>query len=162
MMMLTGEHFHTLDGKNRVSFPLRLRESMVAEELAAGFYLTLGFEGSLLLYPLAEWKKIAARVSELPSTHAEARRFQRLFLAKARYITLDNQKRFLLPDSHCKLVGIEKEVVFIGVGTHMELWPRERYESYVESTRADYEELAEKVLPPPAPLEGPATAQGES
>ncbi len=146
MNMFTGEHTHTLDEKNRVSFPLRLRDCMLPDETLAGFYVTFGFEGSLLLYPKAEWDRVAQRVGELPSSQAEARKFQRLFLANAHFVTLDRQKRLLIPESHCRKAGIEKEVVFLGVGRHVEIWPRDRYERYAKSMQGEYEELAEKVF----------------
>ena len=142
----TGEHQHSLDEKNRVSFPLRLRGCMAEDERAAGFYITLGFEGALLLYPRAVWSGVVERVQSLSATRSESRKFRRVFLAKAQFLTLDRQNRILVPEPLCRLVGIRKEVVFVGVGDHMEVWPKGTYEEFVESVRGEYEELAEKVF----------------
>ena len=142
----TGEHQHTLDEKNRVSFPLRLRGCMAEDERAAGFYITLGFEGALVLYPRAVWSGVVERVQSLSATRSESRKFRRVFLAKAQFLTLDRQNRLLVPEPLCRLVGIGKEVVFVGVGDHMEIWPKAAYEEFVESVRGEYEVLAEKVF----------------
>ena len=124
---------------------------MIKDDLMAGFYLTRGFEGSLLLYPKAEWDLKSSLVASLPSNQEEARKFQRLFLAKAHFMTLDRQNRFLIPESHCTRLGITKgsrEVVFVGVGRHVEIWKREKYAEYEKYIESEYEKLAETVFSP--------------
>lgn len=144
--MFTGEHVHPLDEKSRVIFPSRLRAAMTDDEIRDGFVLTRGFDGSLLLYPRKEWDVISRRVGALPETEAEARLFQRLFLAPAQKVAIDGQKRVLIPESHCGMAGIEKDVVFLGVGRHVEVWSKERYDEYLKKNAGRYEELAEKVF----------------
>ncbi|MBI4583683.1 MAG: division/cell wall cluster transcriptional repressor MraZ [Planctomycetes bacterium] len=144
--MFSGEYVHPLDEKNRVVFPVRLREALLVEKLNQGFYLTRGFDGSLLLFPKEEWDAMSLLVSNLPSSREEARKFQRLFFSKAVHLTLDRQMRILIPESHRAMAGIQAEVVFVGVGRRIEIWPKEKYGEYDQASSASYEELAEKVF----------------
>jgi MraZ protein len=41
--------------------------------------------------------------------------------------------------------GIEKEVVVVGVGDHLEVWGRERWESEQQSLDAEIEEVTERL-----------------
>lgn len=156
----TGEHLHTLDDKSRVSFPLRLRDAMRGEELQAGFFITKGHEGALLIYPRDEWQVVAERVKGLPATRAEERGYQRMFLGKAHPLYLDKQNRLLLPEALCKAAGIEKDVVFVGVGRHIELWGKDRFDEYEKSIASAYDRFAELVFPRSEGAGAPAAGKG--
>ena len=46
MLLLTGEYELTIDEKNRLSIPARLREQIDTEQYGRGFYLVLGVKAS--------------------------------------------------------------------------------------------------------------------
>ena len=54
--MLLGEHEHTLDDKNRLTLPAKLRE-----QLGAQVVVRRGLDGCLYVYAQAEWEQLAAR-----------------------------------------------------------------------------------------------------
>lgn len=144
--MFSGEYVHPLDDKNRVVFPARLREALLAEKLLMGFYLTRGLDGCLLLFPKQQWDTLVEEASHIPLGDPEGRKFIRLLFNKAAHVTLDGQSRLLLPESHREMAGIRKEVVLAGSGKFVEIWPREKYEEYEKSIAGDYEKLAEKFF----------------
>ena len=51
MLLLTGEYQHVVDDKGRVLVSNKLRNQIDAEEHGSNFYLVLGANGILCLYP---------------------------------------------------------------------------------------------------------------
>ncbi|MBM4027353.1 MAG: hypothetical protein FJ280_18395, partial [Planctomycetes bacterium] len=51
MLLLTGEYQHVVDDKGRVLVSNKLRNQIDVEEHGANFYLVLGANGILCLYP---------------------------------------------------------------------------------------------------------------
>ena len=43
-------------------------------------------------------------------------------------VQIDSQGRFVIPQFLKEQVGIEKDVLFMGVGTHIEIWSREAFQ----------------------------------
>ena len=58
--MLLGEHEHSLDDKNRLTLPARLRAAF-----EDGVVVTRGLDGCLFAYPRAEWEQLADRIKSL-------------------------------------------------------------------------------------------------
>ena len=72
--MLIGEHWHTIDPKNRIMVPARLRT-----ELGNSFMLTRGLDNCIYAYPMEEWLKFEEKLAALPDTRSDARKFKRFF-----------------------------------------------------------------------------------
>ena len=121
--MFMGTFEHSIDPKGRVIIPAKLRD-----ELGDSFVVTVGLDGCLYAYPMDEWESLSTRLKELPGNR-ETRAFQRAFMANAATCDCDKQGRTLIPANLREKVGIDKEVVFIGVLGKVEIWSKERYES---------------------------------
>jgi MraZ protein len=145
--MFSGEYSHPLDSKNRVVFPLPLRDKLTGEQLKSMF-LTRGFDGALLLFTKKEWERVAAKVSALPDNRA-ARCVQRLFLAPAVEVKIDPRTgRMLLPERQRQIARIEKEstVVFLGLGRRVEIWSEQRFREYEAESEPYFADLAEQLF----------------
>ena len=67
----------------------------------------------------------------------EVRQLSRLYISRAKDITLDGAGRILLPPDTRKQAGLEKEVTILGGGRKMfEVWDRARFDEY-ERTQGD-------------------------
>ena len=67
--MLLGEHEHSLDDKNRLTLPAKLRE-----QLGDRVVITRGLDGCLYVYARGRFDRhVAARIGELDSLSREAR-----------------------------------------------------------------------------------------
>ena len=122
MIMFMGTYEHGLDAKGRVIVPAKLRE-----DLGESFVVTLGLDGCLFAYTMSEWEKFIDTLKELPGTK-EARMLQRHFMAKAAPCEVDKQGRTLLPAKLREYAGLEKEIVFVGVLSKIEIWSKKRWE----------------------------------
>ncbi|MBE3592835.1 MAG: division/cell wall cluster transcriptional repressor MraZ [Thermoanaerobacter sp.] len=138
--MLMGQYEHTIDSKGRVIIPAKFRE-----ELRDRFVLTKGLDNCLFVYSLDEWKNIEAKLKTLPLTKKDARAFTRFFLAGAVECEIDKQGRILIPANLREHAKIEKDVIFIGVSTRVEIWSKEVWEEYSNNTDVSFEEIAEHL-----------------
>jgi MraZ protein len=142
-MLLTGTHPRTLDDKNRVALPKRVRE-LLGEP--ATLFVTPGPDQSLWVYTEPALEALAGRLDQAPATDAEARLFRRLYFAQPELVDVDKSGRILVPDRLGKFAGLGKEVVLIGVRDHLELWDAARWTAYVETNAARFDQAAEQAF----------------
>lgn len=119
--MFMGEYHHSIDTKGRIIVPSKLRE-----ELGEEFVVTLGLDGCLFLYPQTEWQSFVSKLKNLPGTK-ETRQIQRYFLAGAASCEVDKQGRVLIPAKLREKAQLEKDIVFVGVLSKVELWSEEKW-----------------------------------
>jgi hypothetical protein len=79
-----GEFQYSVDDKGRVIVPPPFREFV-----EDGMVVTRGMEGCLYVFPLAAWRRIEDRLTELPLTDNEARNFVRFFYSGAAKAKID-------------------------------------------------------------------------
>ena len=136
--MLIGEYEHTIDAKGRLSMPSKLRRDM-----GEAFIVTKGLDGCLFAFSQNEWKNFETKLKSLPLSDKNARNFVRFFLAGATECEIDKQGRFLIPSNLREAGKLEKEAVIIGVGTRLEIWNKDIWNSKDEEISAD--EIAENM-----------------
>ncbi len=121
--MFFGETAITLDSKGRMAIPTRHREELLS---ASNNRLVLTYSpfdsGALWLYPEDEWKMVRDEVMALSTFAQSHRSLQRRLVGSATPIEPDANGRLLLPQTHRQVTGLEKRAVFMGMGTHFEIW----------------------------------------
>ena len=83
MLLLTGEYQHVADGKGRVLVSNRLRSQIDVDEHGSNFYLVLGANGVLCLYPEKYFEQIVLAVAPGATAPDEAVAFERISFALA-------------------------------------------------------------------------------
>jgi len=131
---LLGTHSYQLDPKGRVSLPGRFREAF-----ADGLWLTIGQDGCLFCFPRAEWQRRSDEVSSSPLSDADGRAYARLFFGSSDEARLDGQGRVTIPQRLRDLVGINKDVVVLGIRDRMEIWDRGAYDRYTDRYASAYQ-----------------------
>ncbi|HET91881.1 MAG TPA: transcriptional regulator MraZ [Chloroflexi bacterium] len=130
--MFLGEFVHTIDEAGRLTIPAKFRE-----ELAEGLVITRGLDRCLAIYPMDEWEQLAERVSGLPITDRYARAFRRLVFANASHAAPDRQGRMVIPPRLREYIGLDSEVVVIGLNTYIELWHPEPWDEERDRVEAE-------------------------
>src|SRR5882762_1580501 len=139
-MLLTGTYPRTLDDKNRLVFPKRVREQLSEPER---LLLTPGPDQSLWIYSEDSLERLAEKLDQTPATDAEARVFRRLYFAQTEAVDVDRSGRFLIPERLIEFAGLKHEVVLIGVRDHLELWDAGRWQQYLEQHAPRFDAVAE-------------------
>jgi MraZ protein len=134
-----GEFEHTLDEKWRLSVPAKFRL-----KLAAGMVVTIVVDPCLWVFALDRWESLAAKVNALPITNPQAREFKRQFFGAATDLEPDKQGRVSLSPKLRDYAHIDKQVVVVGTGDHIELWNPEMWRERQELSYADPEGRAEQ------------------
>ncbi len=139
MLLLTGEYQHVVDNKSRVLISNKLRSQIDADEHGSSFYLVLGANGILCLYPEKYFEQIALAVAPGTTAPDEAVAFERISFALASKVELDGQGRLLLNESLRKRAGLKDQITLIGVRDHIELWNSENWEQYLSDNMTQYQ-----------------------
>ena len=139
MLLLTGEYQHVVDSKGRVLISNKLRSQVDVDEHGSNFYLVLGANGILCLYPEKYFERIANALAPNVTAPDEAVAFERISFAFSSRVELDNQGRLLLADRLRKRAGLKDQITLIGVRDHIELWNNEDWEQYVMDNMTQYQ-----------------------
>lgn len=143
--MFYGEYEHSLDSKGRVIIPAKFRE-IFKERYVERFFITRGLDQCLFVFTEEVWTAQEKKFREMPFTNAEARKFNRLYFSGASDVVCDKQGRILIPDYLKSYAEIKEHVMVIGVSDRMEIWAKDKWQSFFEGNKNNFEELAEKLM----------------
>ena len=143
--MFYGEYEHNLDSKGRVIIPAKFRE-IFRERYVEKFYITRGLDQCLFVFTEEVWNAQEKKFREMPFTNSEARKFNRLYFSGASEVVCDKQGRILVPEYLKSYGAIETQVMIVGVSDRIEIWAKDKWNSFFENNKNDFEALAEKLM----------------
>jgi len=139
-VLLTGSFARTLDEKNRIGLPKRLREQLGSPN---SLFVSPGADKSLWLYTSGALERLAEALDRAPATDAEARKFRRLYFAQTESVDVDRAGRILIPERLSGFGELKREVMLLGVRDHLEIWDAERWRQYLAENAAGFDAVAE-------------------
>ena len=140
-MAFRGHFEHSLDAKNRLSIPARFRASF-----SNGTVLSKDPEDCVAIWtPDAHEAIIERALGGLNPMGSEYRKLSRFYQGNSFEVELDASGRVTLPPPLMGHAGIDKEVVVVGVGDHLEVWGGERWRSQQDSLDKEIEEVTERL-----------------
>lgn len=140
--MFMGEYHHSIDEKGRLTIPSKVRFDLGEE-----FIITRGLDNCIFMYPKSAWESIINKYKDLPNTK-DARNFMRFFLSGATLCSLDKLGRLNIPIPLTAYAGLIKECIIIGVDDRLEVWSKERWESFVIENEENYSQIADSLFAP--------------
>ena len=143
-MAFRGHYEHSLDAKNRLSIPARFRAAF-----SSGVVLAKDPEPCVTIWPTETHESIIQRaLSGLNPMGSRYRTLSRFYQGHSWDMDLDSSGRVTLPPHLLAYAALEKEVVVVGVGDHLEVWGRGRWGSQQESLDSQIEEVTEQLGDP--------------
>ena len=115
--MFLGHFQHNLDDKGRLMIPARFREL-----LAAGAFITQGFDKCLMVMTDVYFKEVYDRISAMNLADPMARLLRRLILSNAYPVEADKVGRILVPQNLRQVITLEGEAIVAGQGEYFEVW----------------------------------------
>ena len=133
--MFQGATQINLDAKGRMAVPTRSRDPLTAGGTVK-LVLTAHPDGCLLLYPMPAWEPIRAQVMAFPSTNRQASLWKRLLVGFAEELEPDGAGRLLVSPELRGFAHIDRQVMFVGQGSHFEIWDLEAWNAQLEALRS--------------------------
>jgi MraZ protein len=130
-----GANQINLDAKGRMAVPTRAREPLT-QGGTVKLVLTAHPDSCLLLYPAPAWEPIRAQVMSFPSLDRQASLWKRLLVGFAQEVEPDAAGRLLVPPELRDFAKIDRQVMFVGQGSHFEIWDLESWNAQLESLRS--------------------------
>ena len=126
-LVFQGPASLTLDTKGRLTLPARHLNVLRAVDVAQ-LTITMHPDGPLMVFPRPAWEQFRDRINALPM---EAVRWKRVFLGNAMDVDIDASSRVLIAPELRKAAGLDRDVMLIGMGSHLELWDAALHAAHV-------------------------------
>jgi len=127
--MFLGQFQHNLDDKGRLMVPARYRDL-----LAAGAFITQGFDKCLMVMTDAYFKQVYERINNMNLADSTARMLRRLILSNAYPVQVDKVGRILVPQNLREFLGITSgELTVAGQGEYFEVWTPAEWKSQMDN-----------------------------
>ncbi|MBM3244285.1 MAG: division/cell wall cluster transcriptional repressor MraZ [Candidatus Omnitrophica bacterium] len=143
--MFYGEYLHSIDRKGRLILPAKFRES-AKNNFIEKFFMTRGLDKCLFMFGEEEWKQQENKFKSVSFTKQESRTFNRLYFSGAVDIVPDKQGRILVPQYLKDFAEIKKDVIVVGVSNRIEIWSKDKWQSFYGNSQKSFEEIAEKLI----------------
>lgn len=138
---LIGQYEVRVGAKGRIHFPEKFKAI-----LGVNLVVTRGYEKSLIVVGQSHWKTLLEGTEGKPFVHPEARETQRFLLGEAAAVELDDKGRFIIPSYLRDYGKIENEAVFIGLSRYVEIWDKNRWQSYRKEIEGKIGDITQRLV----------------
>lgn len=139
--MFRGHFEHAIDAKGRTSLPSRFRD-VLGEDLGKPLVVTPDIlDACLHVYPMGAWEELEAKIAQMPRFDPNVVAFRRRYVSAAVECELDKQGRILIPPGLREHAGLQKEVLWAGMGEKAELWSKEKWQAAQAMTPGELEQF---------------------
>lgn len=140
-MAFRGRHEHSLDAKDRLTIPARLRA-----QLADGAVLVAGLDPCVEIWPRDGFDRFASQVlAGLNPLSGKARMLRRRFHANAEDESLDSAGRVRLARHLLAHGGLDGPCVVVGADDHLEVWSPQRWAEHSAAMESEAAAVAEEL-----------------
>lgn len=131
--IFAGKYEHSIDAKGRVIVPAIFRD-----KLGTGFTIMINnSDDALVFYPAVKWEAVYERLVSISDMDEVAMDYKRYLIANAQTeVDMDAQGRVLIPAGLREAVGLSRDVMFVGMLDHTELWDAAAYKEKEKNTKA--------------------------
>ena len=132
-LLFTGKYEHSVDAKHRLAIPSEIRSRLDEERFGAGFYIIMGPNGALWLWPEKTFERMAGDIEPTLTPGAALMDFDEVTFPDSRLLDIDKSGRIRIPEEMLQDAGIGNRVVILGMRNHLEIrdpeeWDRRRAE----------------------------------
>jgi MraZ protein len=119
-----GTFNHAIDAKGRTSLPARFREALAAAGEPRIVLMQYPHWRAIAALPQSVWTELVKKVMAASPLDARFQRNVLRFVSSAHEVDLDVHGRVLVPPSLREWAGLQREVVWVGMGPIIHLFDR--------------------------------------
>jgi len=108
--------------------PPEYREGLFADGGTGAFWLT-AFYGRLVAYLPADWDLVTEQLGSIPMPSPRLAHFKTKVMGLAQEMTPDAQGRVRIPQALMQEVGLEKDVMLVGMLNKFEIWDMDKFKA---------------------------------
>ena len=127
--MFFGTFNHAIDAKGRTSLPVKFREVLAAAGEPRIVLVQNPVWRSIQALPQSVWTELVKKVMAASPLDARFQRNVLRFVSSAHEVDLDVHGRVLVPPSLRDWAGLQREVVWVGMGPTVQLFDKATYEA---------------------------------
>jgi MraZ protein len=136
-----GQHEHSLDAKDRLTIPAKLRS-----KLADGVVLLASLDPCVEVWPADAYDLFTEKaLGKLNPLSADARQMSRRFNSDAEDESLDSAGRVRIAKQLIEHGSLSGQCMVVGAGDHLEVWNPERWAEHSTNYRAQANTMAEEI-----------------
>ena len=140
-MAFRGHYEHSLDAKHRLSIPARFRAAY-----SSGLVLAKDSDACIAVWtPEVHEAALAEALAGMNRLSPQVKKLRRYHEANSFETELDSSGRVTLPPPLLLHAAVEKEVVVAGVGDHIEIWGRDRWQEEQRELDASIGEVTQSL-----------------
>lgn len=154
MKFLTGAYNHTVDGKNRIRIPAKIKADMFPDDKTAGteedggkfsVYFRAGTGGCISVYTEEEVNSQLEKLSDIPESDDELYEAATVYASSFKLIESDPQGRLVIPPEFKEYAEIDKEIVICGNIKHVDIWAQDKYQQRIKNKNLDLTSVIKKL-----------------
>lgn len=146
MLSFIGDYSCKADSKCRVVVPASFRKSMEESRQTVFVLRKNVFEACIDMYPYCEWEMLLSGLrAKLNPFNPEHARFMRDWFRGTQEVEMDGNGRVLLPRRLLEEIGVDREFIFAGQDSKIEIWDAKVYEGMAVDGAA-FAQLAQDVF----------------
>src|SRR6185503_17280034 len=142
--MFRGRYEHTIDAKGRTSLPARYRD-VLSSMGERRIILTSALDPCLVAYTAPEWHAFEEKLAKLPQFDKAVQKLKRIYVSGAVEVEVDDSGRVLVPPTLRDHALLHKDVLWAGSGKYAELWDRELWKKYFETTDDERRDISARL-----------------
>ena len=104
------------------------------------------------MYSTTGFEAFASKMASVSTGRVQVRNFLRLYYSQAERVQVDKQSRVRIPDRLAKMAQLKHNVVLIGVHDHVEIWDKDRWDSFLSQNASQFDALTADALDLSLPL----------
>ncbi len=125
--MFFGTFNHAIDAKGRTSLPVKFRDALAAAGEPRVVLMQYPHWRAIAALPSSVWTELVKKVMAASPLDARFQRNVLRFVSSAHEVDLDVHGRVLVPPSLREWAGLQREVVWVGMGPIIHLFDKAAY-----------------------------------
>ncbi len=125
--MFFGTFNHAIDAKGRTSLPVKFRDALAAAGEPRVVLMQYPHWRAIAALPSSVWTELVKKVMAASPLDARFQRNVLRFVSSAHEVDLDVHGRVLVPPSLREWAGLQREVVWVGMGPTIQLFDKAAY-----------------------------------